>query len=145
MASMFYGMFEHQLDDKKRIRIPAKFRKALVGEDGDKSYSFARGMVDGCVYVLPEEELQAIMEKLSEEKMGEASLATMLFYGSVYEAEEDPQGRVVLPAKLKAAAGIEKDIVTVGRGKRIEIWAADVYEKICADANYRAEFKKLGI
>ncbi|MBO5334625.1 MAG: division/cell wall cluster transcriptional repressor MraZ [Clostridia bacterium] len=51
----------------------------------------------------------------------------------------------MLPAKLKAAAGIEKDIVTVGRGKRIEIWAADVYNKICADANYRAEFKKLGI
>ena len=145
MATYFCGTYEHQIDDKNRLRIPAKFRKALIGEDGDKSYSFARGMVDGCIYVLPEEELQAIMEKLAEEKMGEASLATMLFYGSVYEAEEDPQGRVVLPAKLKAIAGIDKDVVTVGRGKRIEIWAANVYNNICADANYKAEFKKLGI
>ena len=145
MATYFFGTYEHQLDDKNRLRIPAKFRKALVGEDGDKSYYFARGMIDGCVYVLPEEELHVILEKLSNEKMGEASMATMMFYGSVYEAEEDPQGRVVLPAKLKAAAGIEKDIVTVGRGKRIEIWTADVYEKMSADVNYRSEFKKLGI
>ena len=145
MTTYFFGTYEHQLDDKNRLRIPAKFRKALIGEDGDKTYSFARGMIDGCIYVLPEEELQKIMEKLSEEKMSEASLATMLFCGSVYEAEEDPQGRVVLPAKLKAAAGIDKDIVTVGRGKRIEIWAADVYEKTCVNANYRAEFKKLEI
>ncbi len=145
MVTYFFGTYEHQLDDKNRLRIPAKFRKLLVGEDGEKSYSFARGMVDGCIYVLPDEELQAIMEKLADERMGEASLATMLFYGSVYEAEEDPQGRVVLPAKLKAAAGIDKDIVTVGRGKRIEIWAADVYEKMCSNVNYKLEFKKLGI
>ena len=145
MARFFFGTYEHQLDDKNRLRIPAKFRKMLIGEDGDKTYCFARGLVDGCIYVFPEDELQILLEKLSEEKIGEASLATMLFYGSVYDAEEDPQGRVVLPAKLKAAAGIEKDIVTVGRGKRIEIWAADVYEKMCSDVNYRSEFKKLRI
>ena len=51
----------------------------------------------------------------------------------------------MLPTKLKLAAGIDKDIVTVGRGKRIEIWAADVYEKMCENVNYRSEFKKLGI
>ena len=73
------------------------------------------------------------------------SLATMLFFSSMHEAEEDPQGRVVLPTHLKTAAGIDKDIVTVGRGKRIEIWAADVYKKISADVNYKVEFKKLGI
>ena len=145
MASYFFGSYEHQLDDKNRLRIPARFRKALVGEDGTKTYTFARGMVDGCIYVLPEDEVEAIVEKLSDEKMGEASLATMLFFSSMHEAEEDPQGRVVLPTHLKTAAGIDKDIVTVGRGKRIEIWAADVYKKISADVNYKVEFKKLGI
>ena len=79
MVTYFFGTYEHQLDDKNRLRIPAKFRKLLVGEDGDKSYVFARGMTDGCIYVLPEDELQSIMEKLSDEKMGESSLATMLF------------------------------------------------------------------
>jgi MraZ protein len=145
MASFFYGSYEHQLDDKNRFRIPAKFRKALVGEDGTKTYTLARGMLDGCIYVLPEDQLEMIMEKLSDEKMGEASVATMLFFSSMHEAEEDPQGRVVLPPHLKTVAGIDKDIVTVGRGKRIEIWAADVYEKMCSNVNYKVEFKKLGI
>ena len=52
MDAYFSGTFEHQLDDKNRLRIPAKFRKTLVGERGEKSYSFARGMT-GCIYVFP--------------------------------------------------------------------------------------------
>ena len=144
MDAYFSGTFEHQLDDKNRLRIPAKFRKALVGERGEKSYSFARGM-NGCIYVFPEEVLQETLAELSKEKMGEASLASLLFFSSVYTAEEDAQGRVVLPSKLKAIAGIQKDIVTVGRGKRLEIWASEKYKEYLHGVNFDEEFVKLGI
>ena len=144
MAILFCGTFEHQLDDKNRLRIPAKFKKALVGEHGEKTYSFARGM-NGCIYVLPDEVLNETVEELSKEKMGEASKASLLFFSSIYSAEEDAQGRATLPAKLKAAAGINKDIVTVGHGKRLEIWAAERYRDFLDDTDYDEEFKKLGI
>ena len=51
---MFKGMFEHQLDDKNRIRIPSKFKKELTGENGEKSYSFFRGM-NNCICVMADE------------------------------------------------------------------------------------------
>ena len=144
MAALFCGMFEHQLDDKNRLRIPAKFKKGLTGEHGEKSYSFARGM-DGCIYVFPEEVLEETISQLSNEKMGEASRASLLFLGSIYTAEEDAQGRAVLPSRVRAMAGIVKDVVTIGRGKRLEIWAKERYEAYLDAADYDEEFKKLGI
>lgn len=144
MAALFCGMFEHQLDDKNRLRIPAKFKKGLTGERGEKSYSFARGM-NGCIYVFPEEVLEETLATLANEKMGEASKASRLFMSSIYTAEEDAQGRVVLPSKLREIAGIKKDVVTVGFGKRLEIWAAERYDQLLADSDYDEEFVKLGI
>ena len=144
MAALFCGMFEHQLDDKNRLRITAKFKKGLTGEHGEKSYSFARGL-NGCVYVFPEEVLEETIEELSNEKMGEASKACLLFLGSIYTAEEDAQGRVVLPSRLREIAGIKKDIITIGRGKRLEIWSAEKYNAYLSDTDYDEEFKKLGI
>ena len=135
MATLFRGIYEHQLDDKNRLRIPAKFKSGL-GE----SYSFARGM-NGCIYVFPEETL----EELSEERLGESSKASLLFFSSIFPAEEDGQGRVVLPARLRAMAGIKKDVVTIGRGKRLEIWSAEKYNAYIDDVDYDEEFKKLGI
>lgn len=145
MAEYFFGKYLHQLDDKNRLRIPAKFRKILIGPDGDRSYYFARGMEEGSVYVLTQEELDRILEKIGDEKMGEATSATLLFTESIFEAEEDPQGRVVLPAPLRELSGIEKDLVTVGRVKRIEIWEPDAYRKHIEKQNYKAGFKSLGV
>ena len=144
MAMLFSGTYEHQLDDKNRLRIPARFKKELTGEHGEKTYSVARGM-NGCIYVFPEEVLEETIAELSKEKMGEASKASLLFFSSIYPAEEDAQGRVVLPARLKALAHIEKDIVTVGRGRRLEIWAVDRYNEYLEDADYDEQFKTLGI
>ena len=68
-----------------------------------------------------------------------------MFFSSIFSAEEDAQGRVVLPAMLKKMAGIQKDIVTVGRGKRLEIWAAEKYYEYLEGVDYDSELKKLGI
>ena len=68
-----------------------------------------------------------------------------MFFASIFSAEEDSQGRVVLPASLKKMAGIQKDIVTLGRGKRLEIWAAEKYYEYLEGVDYDSELKKLGI
>ena len=144
MASLFRGTYEHQLDDKNRLRIPAKFKKGLTGEAGEKTYSFARGL-NKCIYVFPDDVLDELVEELSEERLGESSAASLLFFSNIFPAEEDAQGRVVLPSKLKAVAGIKKDIVTVGRGKRLEIWAEEVFNAYMDGLDYDTEFKSLGI
>ena len=144
MAALFRGIYEHQLDDKNRLRIPAKFRKILTGENGDMTYSFARGL-NGCIYVFADDVLDEISEELADERIGDSSFGSLLFSAYVFSAEEDAQGRVVLPSRLKAIAGISKDIVTVGRGRRLEIWAADRFNKFIENVDYDQEFKKLGI
>lgn len=141
---MFKGVFEHQLDDKNRLRIPSRFKKELVGENGEKTYSFFRGM-NKCICVMADDLLDDTISTLSEEGISESNAASTLFFGSIYSAEEDAQGRVVLPASLKKMAGIQKDVVTLGRGKRLEIWAAERYYAYIEGIDYDAELKKLGI
>ncbi len=141
---MFKGMFEHQLDDKNRIRIPSKFKKELTGENGEKSYSFFRGM-NNCICVMADDELDDAIAAISEEGISESNQASAMFFSSIFSAEEDAQGRVVLPAMLKRIAGIQKDIITIGRGKRLEIWSAERYYDYISGVDYDAELKKLGI
>lgn len=141
---MFKGIFEHQLDDKNRLRIPSRFKKELTGENGEKTYSFFRGM-NKCICVMADDLLDETISVLSDEGISESSEASTLFFGSIFSAEEDAQGRVVLPSALKKMAGIQKDIVTLGRGKRLEIWAAERYYAYIEGIDYDKELKKLGI
>ena len=141
---MFKGMFEHQLDDKNRIRIPSKFRKELTGENGERTYSLFRGM-NNCICVMADDELDDAIASISEEAISESNQASAMFFSSIFSAEEDAQGRVVLPAMLKRIAGIQKDIITIGRGKRLEIWSAEKYYDYISGIDYDAELKKLGI
>ena len=94
---------------------------------------------------MADDELDDLIAGLSEEAISESNQASAMFFSSIFSAEEDAQGRVVLPAMLKRIAGIKKDIITVGRGKRLEIWSAENYYDYISGANYDAELKKLGI
>ena len=141
---MFKGMVEHQLDDKNRLRIPSKFKKELTGEDGERKYSFFRGM-NNCICVMADDDLDDVISGISEEAISESNHATAMFFSSIHSAEEDAQGRVVLPTMLKRMAGIQKDIVTLGHGKRLEIWAAERYYAYLEGVDYDKELKKLGI
>ena len=141
---MFKGVFEHQLDDKNRLRIPSKFKTELTGEHGERAYSFFRGM-NRCICVMADDDLDETLGSLAEEGISESSPASTLFFGSIFSAEEVGQGRVVLPSALKKMAGINKNIVTLGRGKRLEIWSAERYEAYLEGIDYDAELKKLGI
>ena len=145
MNQEFYmGKVDHQLDDKNRLRIPSKYKKLLVGEDGTKSYSFMRGK-NGCIFVMNDELLQEKLRYVTNGSMADASPATRALFGSIFPAEEDAQGRVTLPPMLKALAGITKDIVTVGHGDRLEIWDKVKYDEYIADVNFDDIFAALRI
>jgi len=141
---MFTGTYEHQLDDKNRLRIPSRFKKELTGELGDKSYCFFRGK-NKCICVMAEDELKDMLSSLASEGLSESNKITRAIFGSICVAEEDAQGRVVLPATLRLMAGIKKDIVTLGVGNRLEIWSAENYVEYMSDIDYDAELEKLRI
>lgn len=121
---MLTGEYNHQLDAKNRIRIPAKLKKEL-GEE----YYFTKGE-GGCISVFPKSTVDAQFEKLNQIKLSETEKqkSLRLFAKSFVSGEEDNQGRVVLNPALKSYAGIKKDLVICGAVNRIEIWAKEVYE-----------------
>ncbi len=122
------GTYEHQLDAKNRIRIPAKFRKEM----GDELFFMLRP--SGCIGVYSREGIDPLLEKLNNVTTKEELEAARIIYRSIQPVEEDTQGRIVLSASLRAAAKIERDVVTVGMGRYLEIWPADR----CADEDAAA-------
>ena len=94
---------------------------------------------------MADEDLDDMLGNISEEAISEASEASAMVFGSIFSAEEDAQGRVVLPSMLKRMAGIEKDVITLGRGKRLEIWSAQRYYDYIDGIDYDAAIKDLGI
>ena len=142
---MFFltGEYNHQLDAKNRIRVPFKLKKEL----GEKYY-FAKG-TDGCIFIFPEEIAKEVFSKLEEIKMSDAEKRRGMrsFMKSFVLADEDSQGRVVLPASLREFAKIKKDVVFCGAGNKAELWAKEVFDEYYAedDADYDEYFNSLGI
>ena len=140
---MLTGEYNHQLDAKNRIRIPAKLKKEL-GDD----YYFTRG-TNGCIAVMPksmvDKKLEVLMSTVKDGDL-EKQKGLRMYAKSFVAGEEDNQGRVVLNSKLKAYANIKKDVVICGAITRIEIWAKEEYDKYFADdVNFDEMFAKLDI
>ena len=121
---MFMGEYNHTIDAKDRLIIPAKFREVL----GDE-FVVTKGM-DGCLFVFDNSEWQVFAEKLRSLPMidKEVRQFTRFFLAGAASVEVDKQGRILLPSVLRDFAGITKDTVLIGVGSRIEIWSKDRWE-----------------
>ena len=117
--SMLLGEYHHQLDERNRIRIPAKFRTEL-----GSNYIIMKG-TDNCLFVYSSAEMQNLLnEKLKAVPLSDvkAQKSIRMLFSSGFEVEEDAQGRFVLPQNLREFANITKDVVSIGVGNRIELW-----------------------
>lgn len=121
---MFMGEYNHTIDAKGRLIIPAKFREVL----GDE-FVVTKGM-DGCLFVFDNSEWQVFAEKLRSLPMidKEVRQFARFFLAGAASVEVDKQGRILLPSVLRDFAGITKDTVLIGVGSRIEIWSKDRWE-----------------
>jgi len=112
------GQYAHSIDAKGRLFIPAKLRQAL----GD-TFHVTVGQ-DHCLSVYSDESWAAFMDKLKGMSYNEVKRLRGLFaYGA--DCEPDGQGRILLPAKLREYADLEKDVVIIGSFDRVEIWNAE--------------------
>lgn len=129
---MFIGEYLHNIDNKKRLAIPSKFRKEL----GEKSI-LTRGL-DNCLFLYPINEWQKFSEKLSQLSMGQASTRSFarLMLAGASEVEFDNLGRILIPEHLKNYACLKKKVVVVGILNRLEIWDQEKWN------NYKEEIEK---
>ena len=119
---MFFGEFNHQTDEKGRLRIPAKLKTALKGE-----FIVTKG-TNNCLFVFDKSYFEnQFLNKLMEVPTFdlEAQKPIRALLSSSFEVAEDAHGRFLLPLALKEFASISKNVVFVGVGNRIEIWSEE--------------------
>lgn len=122
---MFMGEYQHSIDDKGRIIIPAKFRELL-----GTSFVATRGL-DSCLFVYPMEEWGIMEQKLKSLSLmkSDARAFSRFFFSGATECVWDKQGRVNLPANLRQYAKLDKDCVILGVSNRVEIWNKELWEQ----------------
>ena len=114
------GTYEHSIDAKGRLFIPAKLREEL-----GVTFYLAMG-VDECLAIYPQETWNRFTEKFASLPMSQSAAMRPLF-ANTSKCELDSQGRIVIPQKLRKYAGLEKDAVIIGVNDRAEIWSAETW------------------
>jgi MraZ protein len=116
---VFLGEYEHTLDDKNRLILPARFREAFAS-----GVVVTRGM-DGCLFVFTQEEWERFvglrLEGLDPFSLEARQMARFMFAGAA-EADPDKQGRIALPPALVKHARLSRDVVVAGVRDHVEIW-----------------------
>ena len=133
---MLLGEFEHTIDDKNRLTLPAKFRQALSG-----GLVITRGM-DGCLYAYRSEDWDHLIESRLAELdplSKEGRRMQRFFFSGAVEAELDKQGRVMIPAALIQHGGLGRNVVIVGMRDRLEIWDSATWRKEMKEVEGSAE------
>lgn len=122
---MFMGEYQHNVDAKGRLFIPARFREGLGGR-----FVVTKGL-DGCLFVYPRPEWEALEQKLKSLPItrGDARAFVRFFFSGATECEVDKQGRILIPGNLREYAHLEKDAVIIGVSSRVEIWAREQWER----------------
>ncbi|MBO4775496.1 MAG: division/cell wall cluster transcriptional repressor MraZ [Lachnospiraceae bacterium] len=118
--------YQNNMDAKGRVILPIKFRETI----GNK-FVLTKG-IDHNLTIYPIEEWKRVEEKLSRLKQGSLSARNLkrLLQGSAVEVEIDNQDRISIPQNLRVYAGLEKELLFVGQGEYIEIWAKNRFDEI---------------
>ena len=111
------GQYAHNIDAKGRLFIPAKLREEL-----GSTFHVIAGQ-DHCLYIFSEDKWNAWMEQLSAKTYSEIKTLRSVFANAA-DCEPDGQGRILIPARLRDWAGLEKEVTVIGSFDRVEIWNA---------------------
>lgn len=126
---MFLGNYEHSIDSKGRLAVPAKFRVEL----GDRMY--VTRWLDKCLALYPAEQFEKLAAQISSLSIADPNARSLrrIFFADAAEIEVDKQGRVNIPARLREYAGITGDdsqVIVVGMNNYVEIWSPKLWEEM---------------
>lgn len=121
---MFMGEYQHTIDIKGRMIVPAKFREELGSQ-----FVVTRGL-DKCLFIYPMEEWNEVEEKLKKLPLTkkDARAFTRFFFSGAVECDVDKQGRINIPQTLRKYADLDKECVVIGVSNRVELWSKEVWE-----------------
>jgi MraZ protein len=131
----FRGSYQHSIDHKGRVSIPARFRRQLSGE-ADETFVVVRGF-ESCIALYPSDEFRRLDERLRSRSFSDEAnrrYQRMLLFDSRDEVL-DAQGRVALPPRLIAHAQLTKDVVIVGLLDHLEVWNPELFDKYLQSSN----------
>jgi MraZ protein len=143
---MIIGQYNYNLDPKKRLTIPTKFRSVL-----SEGAVITRG-IDGCLFLYPQKQWNELADKLSKLPLSQSnarSFARVMLAGAM-DVKVDSLGRILIPDYLKEYAKLNKSVVIAGLYDRIEIWDEEGWKKYGQTTNTQVEsmaegLKELGI
>ena len=121
---MFIGKYQHTIDPKGRVILPAKFREEL----GEK-FVVTKGL-DHCLFVYPNGEWSNLEKKLRTLPLTskDARAFIRFFFAGAAECGVDKQGRILIPANLRQHADLNKELAIIGVSTRVEIWDRDAWD-----------------
>ncbi|MFA5024448.1 MAG: division/cell wall cluster transcriptional repressor MraZ [Patescibacteria group bacterium] len=127
---MFIGEYNHNLDDKGRLAIPAKFRAILK-----KGAVVTKGL-DNCLFLYSKEQFETIAKKFAALPISQAKARafTRHMLAGAMDVEFDNQGRVTLPEYLRKFSGLKKSIIIAGLYNHLEIWEEAAWQQYKAEA-----------
>jgi len=126
---MFRGQFQHSMDAKGRISLPARFRDALAAS-GDPRFVLTKALFDPCLHLYPMRAWEELEEKIAELPSMDPNVVRFrrLYISAASECEADKAGRVLIPNTLREKTGLKKDALWAGMGRHLELWSAAKWE-----------------
>lgn len=127
---MFMGEYQHSVDAKGRLIIPAKFREEL-----GQGAVMTRGL-DNCLFLFPADEWKILEDKLKTLPLTKADARQFVrfFFSGATECELDKQGRIIVPSNLREYSQIDKEVTVIGVSNRVEIWSKQRWESYMDEA-----------
>lgn len=141
---MFRGQFQHSMDAKGRVALPARFRDGLIQEQGGR-FILTPAVFDPCLHLFPLRAWEEFEEKVAALPAMDPHVVRFrrLYISAAVECEADKAGRVLVPSHLRDKAGLQKDALWAGMGRHLELWAHDQWEAALAiDPSEEADFKQ---
>ena len=115
---MFLGQFQHSLDEKGRLMIPARYRELLAAG------AFITQGFDKCLMVMTENYFKQVYDRINAMNLADptARLLRRLILSNAYPVEVDKVGRILVPQNLRQAAVLESEAIVAGQGEYFEVW-----------------------
>ncbi len=141
---MFMGEYHPSLDEKGRMAVPIKLRKAF-GEDAIINKLIVTYGFDRYIMAYREDDWSEFVKNRlirATEFGGQNAMMMRYFVGGAFDCELDKQGRIIIPPHLKEHAGIKKEVTVLGLYNRIEIWDTETYNQYKPGGDKLSAFAK---
>jgi len=126
---MFLGQFQHNLDDKGRLMIPARFRELLAAG------AFITQGFDMCLMVMTDIYFEQVYDRINAMNLADptARLLRRLILSNAYPVEVDKVGRILVPQNLRQVITLESEAIVAGQGEYFEVWTPAAWNEQMAE------------